>query len=76
MFFSESGEYGKSLLANLHMRLNTAGVFSEYVQILPAYIDMLWSEASPKFIVFSMYDLKVGTNENGSACGRWQSIGI
>jgi hypothetical protein len=21
-------------------------------------------------------NLKVGTNENGSACGRWQSIGI
>jgi hypothetical protein len=22
------------------------------------------------------YSLKVGTNENGSACGRWLSIGI
>jgi hypothetical protein len=59
MFFSVSGEYGKRLLANLHMRLNTACVFSEYVQILPALLEMIWYEASPKFIVFSMYDLNI-----------------
>jgi hypothetical protein len=28
------------------------------------------------FITYKNCPLKVGTNENGSACGRWLSIGI
>jgi hypothetical protein len=46
----------KSRLANLHMRSSTACVFSEYVQILLAYLEMIWYEVSPKFIVFSMHE--------------------
>jgi hypothetical protein len=39
------------------------------------YVDTRLSLPSLKYTVVAWL-LKVGTNENGSACGRWLSIGI
>jgi hypothetical protein len=37
---------------------------------------VLGKKLGAKFASSKIYNLKVGTNENGSACGRWLSIGI
>jgi hypothetical protein len=65
--------------------------WSAYIAILLPFYTMQHSNAMGSFCIFYLdppacniqainvyciLSLKVGTNENGSACGRWLSIGI
>jgi hypothetical protein len=40
------------------------------------FLDLLSTETYFRVKIQLFVTLKVGTNENGSACGRWLSIGI
>ncbi len=63
-----------TLLANKKICPSCRCALMKYI----LYMEKTWNAGSLRASILSRFgiNVQVGTNENGSACGRWLSIGI